>query len=194
MNFVGAKNYIIDRLQQELPPNLYFHCFEHSLDVLHSAMRLNRLENMDETKSALIETAAIYHDAGMIRTYLDHETASARLAREILPDFEYSPSEIEQVASLIMVTTMPQYARTKQEKVLCDADLDVLGREDFFISSFQLQLEWKIYGVMDSTLSEWIRFEIDFLENHKYYTTSAFKLRNEQKGKNLIAFKDLLKI
>jgi predicted metal-dependent HD superfamily phosphohydrolase len=194
MNFIGAKNYIIDRLQQELPPNLYFHCFEHSLDVLHSATRLNRLENMDETESALIETAAIYHDAGMIRTYLDHESASAQLAREILPDFEYSPSEIEQVASLIMVTTMPQYARTKQEKVLCDADLDVLGREDFFISSFQLQLEWKIYGVMDSTLSEWIRFEIDFLENHKYYTSSAFKLRNEQKVKNLKDFKDLLKI
>jgi predicted metal-dependent HD superfamily phosphohydrolase len=149
---------------------------------------------MDEKESALIETAAIYHDAGMIRTYLDHETASAQLAREILPDFEYSQSEIEQVASLIMVTTMPQYARTKQEKVLCDADLDVLGREDFFISSFQLQLEWKIYGVKDSTLSEWIRFEIDFLENHKYYTSSAFNLRNEQKGKNLKAFKDLLKI
>ena len=194
MNFIGAKNYIIGHLQEGLSQDLYFHSFEHSLDVLHSAMRLNRLENMDETESSLIETAAIYHDAGMIRTYLDHETASARLAREILPDFEYSPSEIEQVASLIMVTTMPQYARTKQEKVLCDADLDVLGREDFFISSFQLQLEWKIYGVMDTTLAEWIRFEIDFLENHKYYTTSAFKLRNEQKGKNLIAFKDLLKI
>ena len=108
--------------------------------------------------------------------------------------FDYSPQEIEQVESLIMVTTMPQYAKTKQEMVLCDADLDVLGREDFFITSFQLQLEWKIFGVMDSTLREWIKFEIDFLENHKYYTASAIKLREEQKQKNLKAFKDLIKI
>ena len=194
MNFIGARNYIIDRLQLELSPNLYFHCFEHSLDVLHSAIRLNRLENINDEDSTIIETAAIYHDAGMIRTYMDHEKVSAQMAREILPEFEYSPTEIEQIASLIMVTTMPQYAHTQQEKILCDADLDVLGREDFFISSFQLHLEWKIYGVMGATLDEWIRFEIEFLENHKYFTPSAIRLRDEQKKKNLQALKDLVKI
>lgn len=194
MNFIGAKNYIIEHLQENLSLNLYFHSFEHSLDVLYSAILLNRLEKMDEEDSMLIETAAIYHDAGMIRTYKDHETVSAQMAREILPMFDYSPREIEKVESLIMVTTMPQFAKTKPEMVLCDADLDILGREDFFISSFQLQLEWKIFGVMDSTLEEWIRFEIKFLENHNYFTSSAIKLRSEQKKKNLKAFRDLLKI
>ena len=194
MDFIGAKNYIIERLRRELSPKLYFHCIDHAIDVLNSAVRLNSLERMNANDSILIETAAIFHDAGMIRTYLDHEKVSADLARKVLIEYDYSPAEIEQVASLIMATAMPQYAKTKQEMVLCDADLDVLGREDFFITSFQLQLEWKIFGIMDSTLREWIKFEIDFLENHKYYTASAIKLREEQKQKNLKAFKDLIKI
>jgi uncharacterized protein len=194
MNFLGAKNYIFNRLQKELSPNLYFHSLDHSLDVLRSACRLNCMEGLNETDSILIETAAIYHDSGMITTYLDHETASAKLAREVLPQFEYLPQEIEIIESLIMVTTMPQSANTKLEKVICDADLDALGREDFFITSFQLQLEWKLYGILNSTLAEWIRFEIDFMEKHNYYTSSAINLREVQKQKNIKVFKDLLKI
>jgi predicted metal-dependent HD superfamily phosphohydrolase len=152
------------------------------------------MEEMNDTDSTLIETAAIYHDAGMMVTYLDHEVASAELARQVLPQFDYAPQEIKIIESLIMFTTMPQTANTKLEKILCDADLDVLGREDFFITSFQLQLEWKLYGFMNSTMAEWIRFEIEFLEKHKYFTSSAIKLREVQKQKNIQALKDLLKI
>jgi predicted metal-dependent HD superfamily phosphohydrolase len=193
MDFLGAKNYIVDRLQKELSPNLYFHSLDHSLDVLRSACHLNCLEELNKTDSVLIETAAIYHDAGMITTYLDHESVSAKLAKEILPKYDYSPQEIEIIESLIMVTTMPQSANTQLEKVICDADLDALGREDFFITSFQLQLEWKLYGIMNSTLSDWIRFEIDFMENHHFFTSSAIHLRENQKQKNLQALRDLLK-
>ena len=193
MNFSGAKSHIVGRLQKELSPHLYFHSLDHSLDVLDSACRLNSLEELNERESILIETAAIYHDAGMITTYLNHEAASAQLARNVLPLFDYSPQEIEIVESLIMVTTMPQCANTKLEKVICDADLDALGREDFFITSFQLQLEWKLYGIMNSTLAEWIRYEIDFMEKHNYFTSSAIQLREGQKKKNIKAFKDLLK-
>ena len=194
MNFPGAKNYIADRLQKELSPNLYFHSFDHSLDVHRSACRLNSMEEIGEFESKLIETAAIYHDAGMINTYLDHEEASVKIVRAILPRYEYTSEEIEIIESLIMVTTMPQAATTNLEKVICDADLDALGREDFFITSFQLQLEWKLYGIKSTTLTEWIRFEIDFMECHKYYTASAIKLREVQKQKNIQAFRDLLKI
>jgi uncharacterized protein len=194
MNFLGAKNYIVNRMQKELSPALYFHSLDHSLDVLRSACHLNCMEELNETDSILIETAAIYHDAGMIITYLDHEAASAKIAREVLPQFDYSPQEIIIVESLIMVTTMPQAANTKLEKVICDADLDALGREDFFITSFQLQLEWKLYGIMNPTLAEWIRYEIDFMEKHQYFTSSAIHLREKQKQKNIKAFKDLLQI
>jgi uncharacterized protein len=194
MNFYGAKDYVINRLKNELSPNLYFHSLDHSLDVLHTACRLNSMEELSESDSLLIETAAIYHDTGMIVTYLDHEKASAEMAKQILPGFDYSPNEIEIVESLIMVTTMPQSATTKLEKIICDADLDALGREDFFITSFQLLLEWKLYGIMNPTLTEWIRFEIDFMEKHRYFTNSAIKLREAQKQKNIQAFKDLLKI
>jgi uncharacterized protein len=194
MDFLAAKNYIVTRLQKELSPNLHFHSHDHSLDVLKSACRLHCMEGIREPDSLLIETAAIYHDAGMINTYLEHELASVIIAREVLPRFEYTPSEIDIIDSLIMVTTMPQSARSRLEKVICDADLDALGREDFFITSFQLHLEWKLYGIMNATIEEWIRYEIDFMEKHRYFTRSAIKLREAQKQKNIKAYKDLLKL
>jgi len=194
MDFPSAKNYIVSRLQKELSPNLHFHSYDHSLDVLKSAYRLHCMEGIREPDSLLIETAAIYHDSGMIITYLEHEAASAKIVREVLPQFDYTPKEIEVIESLIMVTTMPQSARSKLEKVICDADLDALGREDFFITSFQLHLEWKLYGIMNASLEEWIRFEIDFMENHRYFTRAAIKLREAQKQKNIKAYKDLLKL
>jgi len=146
MNFPGAKNYIVNRLQKELSPNLYFHSYDHSLDVLHSACRLNCMEGMNETDSALIETAALYHDAGMTITYLNHEAASAKLARIVLPQFDYAPGEIEIIESLIMVTTMPQSANTSLEKVICDADLDYLGRDDFFKAIIDFQKRIRRFG------------------------------------------------
>ena len=71
------------------------------------------MEELKEPDSVLIETAAIYHDAGMIITYLDHESASAQMAREILPQFEYSPREIEIVESLIMVNNNASFCQYK---------------------------------------------------------------------------------
>ena len=192
MNFPAAKNYIIGRLEKELHKDLYYHRVEHTLDIHSAAIRLIEMEKTDPHSGKLIETAALFHDAGMIITYREHELASIEIVRQILPGFGYSDEDIEEIASMILVTQMPQGATTPNQMILCDADLDSLGREDFFIISFQLQLEWKLFKIMDTTIAEWIKFEIGFLENHKYYTSSARKLRDSRKSKNLLELKNLL--
>jgi hypothetical protein len=192
MNFQAAQDYILSRLKKELHPNLYYHCLEHTIDVHRAALRLVKTEHPPETSVKIIETAALYHDAGMIMTYRNHEEASCRIAREILPGFGYTPEEIDDIASLIMVTTLPQAAETLPQMILCDADLDALGREDFFLTSFQLHLEWKLFNIRHMSISEWIRFEIGFLENHRYYTGSARKLRDERKSRNIEELRELL--
>jgi predicted metal-dependent HD superfamily phosphohydrolase len=193
MNFIAAKNYIAGRLEKELSSNLHYHRIEHTFDIHRAALQLMVMENTDPYSAKLIETATFYHDAGMITSYQDHELVSVDLARKILPEFDYSDQEIEEISALILVTQMPQAAITQNEMIICDADLDALGREDFFITSLQLQLEWKLYGVMDTTIMEWFKFEIDFMEKHNYYTSSARKLRDVQKRRNLIELKDLIR-
>jgi uncharacterized protein len=192
MDFPGARDFIIQRLKTELKPTLYYHSVEHTLDVYEATRCLIVAENLDRRYSTLLETAALFHDSGILVQYWDHEIASATLAKQILPDFGYMPHEIDCVAGLIMVTRLPQLPKSHAEEILCDADLDYLGREDFFIHSFQLRLEWQANSVKTMSLHDWFDTQFAFLSEHQYFTNSAQNLRNEQKSKNLKEVQQLL--
>jgi uncharacterized protein len=193
MDFDDARDYILDRLRNELSPALTYHTVEHTLDMHHAVVRLMDMEPITgKQERLLVETAAIYHDAGMLISYKDHETQSALIAGEVLPGFGYSQDEIDEIARLILVTRLPQKPGSLTEQLLCDADLDSLGRDDFFIESFRLHLEWKLNGIADYSLEEWLRFEVKFFNDHEYFTRSGRQLRQEQKQKHLWEITDIL--
>jgi hypothetical protein len=70
------------------------------------------------------------------------------------------------------------------EEILADADLDYLGRDDFFTIGSQLFNELKARNVVNEE-SAWDQIQIKFLENHHYFTNTARNLRAEQKEKHL---------
>lgn len=185
MDFNGSRSYIIHRLKTELDPSLYYHSVEHTLDVHEATQRLTESENVSGKEKILLETAALYHDCGMLIRYQDHESASCELARKVLPGFGYSLTETEKVCTLIMSTKMPQQAVNLPEQILCDADLDYLGRDDFFIHSFQLRLEWQIHDIKHMNLRAWLESQVEFLTGHRYFTRSAFSQRHVSKIRNL---------
>ena len=191
MDFEGAKAFIIEKLGKELNPAYSYHCIGHTLDVYTASLRLIEMEGISRKESDLIEIASLYHDSGMLVTYKDHETASVELASRFLPGFGYTPDEINLISSLIMVTRLPQKASTLNEQVMCDADLDYLGRDDFFIHSFELQNEWNVCGIRKTNLSEWLDIQISFLSEHQYFTKSASILRNKKKSDNLFEITSL---
>ncbi len=190
MNFEESRLYVIDRLQSELRPNLYYHCLNHTLDVLESAIRLAKMEMIGEHEMMLIKTAALYHDAGMLYAYDGHEEASVRLANSVLPGFGFSEKDISIINGMIRATRLPQTPNNKLEQILCDADLDYLGRDDFFMISHRLKLEWHERG-QAQVLRDWYHGQIDFLSNHFYFTDSAKKLRRQKKIDNLNEIKAL---
>lgn len=192
MNLLGAKTFILSKLKRELDPRLTYHSVEHTLDVLDSAMRLGGMENLNEHQMGLLETAALFHDSGMLKKYKGHEQASVEIVDDLLPKFGYDKKEIEQVSQMIMATRIPQQANTKLEMIICDADLDYLGRNDFFMIAHQLKYEWDILGFRQTTLREWYNIQIDFLTSHTYFTPSARKMRQQLKLKNLAQIREIL--
>ncbi|MDP1622020.1 MAG: HD domain-containing protein [Bacteroidales bacterium] len=191
MDFHAASRDIIQRLRRELNPSLTYHSVEHTLDVLEAARWLSNAEKIGSHAKILIETASLYHDAGMIIQYKDHESASVILAKQTLPGFGFPDSDIDEIARLIMVTKLPQRPYDHLEQIICDADLDYLGRDDFFIHSFNLKLEWQVNEVRVTTLAEWCEIQINFLTEHQYFTKSASLLRNEKKLKHLAEIQQL---
>ncbi|MDD5507655.1 MAG: HD domain-containing protein [Bacteroidales bacterium] len=193
IDFEGTKNFILDKLTSELRPELQYHNIEHTLDVLESAERLAALENQNGHNLLLLRTAALFHDSGMLICYTDHEEASTELTKKYLPEFGYSEQDINVINKMILSTKLPQSATTSLEKILCDADLDYLGRDDFYMIAHRLLFEWKRLNVHKTTLSEWYRLQMDFLTHHGYYTRSARTLRQEIKDIHLAEIRELIK-
>lgn len=185
MNFTSAKDYILNRLEHELDPRLVYHSYLHTVDVYKASTELALREELKEEDQRLLETAALFHDAGMLTSYANHEENSAEMAADILKQFHYTPTQIGIIRELILTTRLPQMATSTLGKILCDADLDYLGREDFFINSFCLKLEWHFVGMRTYSLSEWFLLQEEFLQQHHYLSDAAGKLRNTGKLKNL---------
>jgi uncharacterized protein len=191
-NFEQAKQYALHRLEQELSPSLIYHGVSHTRDdVVPAVERLAKMEGVTGDAFFLILTAAWFHDLGFIEQSLHHELISARIAAQALPRFGYDEEQIESIRWAILATALPQSPQNLLEQILTDADLDVLGRDDFMVSNAKLRRELSLFG-KEYTDKEWIASQIKFVESHAYFTNSARSLRNEGKIKNILYLKELL--
>jgi uncharacterized protein len=184
MQFEQAGNYILEKLRKELPAHLVYHSIDHIDDVYNAAAKLAALENLTKQETQLLLTAAQYHDAGFMVKAAGHEEESCRIAQQVLPGFGYTPEEIEQVCNLIKATQLPQSPKNHLEEILADADLDYLGREDYFDISQRLYEELALTGNIGNK-EDWKQAQINFLENHSYFTPTAINLRQAKKEENL---------
>jgi uncharacterized protein len=154
-------------------------------DVVPAARRLASLEGVDGEALLLLTTAAFYHDLGFIEQYTENELIGVRIATEVLPLFGYGPTQIDVIGNIIMATRLPQTPHTLPEMIMADADLDVLGRDDFWIRNAALRAELRAYGRQTSD-EEWYRNQLEMLRTHRYFTDSARSLRDAGKQRHLV--------
>jgi predicted metal-dependent HD superfamily phosphohydrolase len=190
MDSQRAETYVLDQLRQHLSPTLFYHGVHHTLDVVQQAESLAAAEGItDPDDLALLRTAALYHDAGFMTTYQNHEAAGCDLAREVLPDMNYSPSEVELICRMIMATQVPQNPDDLHlAQILCDADLDYLGRPDFWTISNTLREEWQARDMLRDE-QHWYEIQVKFLSAHRYWTRTALTRREAEKQARLAEIK-----
>jgi uncharacterized protein len=180
MNYKGAKKFILEKLGQGLKPIFTYHGKHHTLDVLHVTAELCTLEDINDYETKLLKTAALFHDTGFLYSPQNHEATSCEIVRETLPTYEYTGEEIERICDMIMATKIPQNPKNHLEKILADADLDYLGRDDFFNIGNSLFEELKALGVLQ-TMQEWNNLQVKFLESHHYHTNTNIQRREPAK-------------
>jgi uncharacterized protein len=184
MEFESVKKFILAKLKKELPKNLTYHSTEHIKDVYGSAELIAGLEGVKGEDLTLLLTAVLFHDSGFLRHQKDHEQVSCEIAMEYLPQYGYTPEQIERICGMIRATKIPQSPTNRLEEIICDSDLDYLGRDDFFKIGNGLYEELCMYGIIDNE-NDWNKLQVRFLEKHKYFTRSAKKLRKAKKDEYL---------
>jgi uncharacterized protein len=188
MQFEKAKKFILSKLRKELPKHLSYHSVEHIKDVYEASGRIAESEGITKEEVKLLLTAALFHDSGFLQGPKEHEKISCEIARQNLPGYGYSPEQIEKICGMIMATRIPQTPHNHLEQIICDADLDYLGRDDFFDIGNKLFEELMVYGIIADE-QQWNYLQMKFLETHDYFTETSKRLRKARKDEHLALIK-----
>lgn len=183
--FEAIKKQLIQKLTLNLPKEFYYHGVHHTMDVFEQAIRIAGAENItNELDLQLLKLASLYHDSGFLVTYDGHEEASCELVKKDLSGFDISEENIDWVCGMIMATKIPQLPLNHLERIICDADLDYLGRDDFFTISKSLYRELKKRGKV-KTINDWNQIQVTFFEQHFYFTKTNKHTREPIKARHL---------
>ena len=162
LTYASLEAEVIGRLRRDLSPEYRYHNAEHTLDVIEAAERLSRMEGLDESDRLLIRTAALLHDTGYLEGRKEHEVISQRIARDYLTRLNIDEEQIRKVERMIAATRVPQQPQDLFDRILCDADLDYLGREDYFPLASRMYAEFLHDGTVRNE-AEWLELQVKFL-------------------------------
>lgn len=171
-------------LRENLPKDLYYHTPEHTMDVISAAERIGMNEGCSQDEIFLLKTAALFHDAGYTRDKREHEKHGCVIVTEMLPKHGISKEKIDAICALIMATKVPQQPLSKLDKIICDADLDYLGRNDYFTIAENLHREFIACGKIKDE-RDWMQLQLEFLQSHKYFTDTCIRTRQPVAEENL---------
>ncbi len=180
IKYDDLEEFMLDKLERELPKYLYYHNLKHTIDVGIQAELLGRGEGISDEEMLLLKTAALFHDSGQSIQTSGHELIGTKIASEILPRFGYSYEQITAINEIIMATKLPPEPKSLLQKIICDADLDYLGRSDFIPVSNMLYKELHEQNLIGS-INDWNKLQVKFLSIHQYFTETGNKLREVNK-------------
>lgn len=189
--YIKLRKKAIDALNTKLSKKLYYHSVHHTMDALKTCELYLKHMNIDPYDAKLLRIGILLHDIGFTVTNIEHEEKGAEIATEIMSELNFSKEDIQIVNGLIRSTKVPQKPKTILEQIICDVDLDYLGRDDFYPISNLLYRELKAYALV-SNINDWNNIQVSFLEKHKYHTEFAVNKRQPEKEKRIAELKTML--
>ncbi len=165
-----ARAFAEDKLQK-LPKEYVFHNLNHTEQVAHAAEEIGKACDLTADQLETAVTAAWLHDTGYYTGYAQHEKTSADTAKNLLLEWGATEHKIQAIQQAILATTMPQNPQDLVGQVLCDADMYHLAKSDIEDCGNRIRTEFNTLKNMKfESDEEWLRFNINFLKAHEYFT------------------------
>ncbi len=166
------EEFIIEKLNSELPKNLYFHNAKYTKDTCTLVELIGRAEGASPEELLILRTAALFLYTGFITNYSDYIHASKKFAREILPNFKYPDEQTNIITDLIHSTQRVHNVTNKLESILLDASLNYLGRVDYVENVMNHFKEVKA-RTPNVSENEWFNQQQKLVEQYTFYTNTA---------------------
>ncbi len=151
-----------------------YHNISHTEGVVNASIEMGDHYQLPEEDRLALLLAAWFHDTGYIKGIPEnHELEGQRIATAYLQRKEVPDSLIEKVTGCIAATKIPQLPKSLIEQIICDADLYHLGTDDFINDNKSLRRELIAISGEEISKKEWRRKNIEFLQQHQYFTDYA---------------------
>ncbi len=188
-----VKEYIGKTFRDKGSENNYYHNFTHTAEVAKATEEIADAMGIKEDEKEVLLIAAWFHDIGHIETCNGHEDIGIKLAKQFLTENNYPLGKIEKVVSLINATRMPRDPKNILEEIICDADLHHLGTNSYDKRSELYKNEIEAHKRSKIKEVDWLQNNLEFLKEHKFYTSFAKDRYETQKNINYIKTKKQLK-
>lgn len=162
----------------ELP----YHNFEHIEQTLASADRIvaRCLQENIRINVQVVYHALLFHDAGYHEDHRSNghatkEAYSARLANEVLADFDISDRERDKTVAAILATEKNASFVTVEQKAVRAADLSGMADpyEQFLVKSLKLKRELEYLG---GTVVSWHQWQLNSRDVLNHYMSQDIRL------------------
>jgi len=164
----------------------YYHSYNHAIEVMERSIYLWEKEWLKHEELEILALAWLFHDTWFVIQYDKNEPIWAKIAANYLKSILYSQDKIETIERLILATD-PEYKKPVDlyENIIKDADMDNLGRDDFFEKSNSLKKEIELIKNIKIKDPKWNHWLVDLLKEHQYKAISQKIERDEKKEENL---------
>lgn len=164
----------------------YYHSYNHAIEVMYRSIYLWKKEWLDDEELEILWLAWLFHDTGFVIQYDKNEPIWAKIAENYLKSILYPSKKIKIIERLILATD-PDYKTPIDlyEKIIRDADMDNLGRNDFIDRANSLKKELEVIKNIKIKDPDWNHWLIDLLKEHQYKAFTQKAERDEKKYENL---------
>ena len=168
-----AQAYITALLAKKLPAKLTYHALYHTEVVVKECRALAPAAALTPPDTEDLLLAAWFHDAGYLDAYDGHEFRSMERAAIWLAERGHDARRVQLVQDLIKATHRDSTPETELQKLLVDADMSNLARDDFRSRAELLRTEWEL--VLGKTYSspDWAELQLNFMLAHKYLSDAG---------------------
>ncbi len=164
----------------------YYHSYNHAIEVMERAVYLWKKEWLNNEDLEILALAWLFHDTWFVIQYDNNEPIWAKIAANYLKSLLYPNKKIEIIKRLILATDSDYKNPTDiYEKIIKDADMDNLWRDDFINKANSLKKEIEIIKQIKIIDPDWNHWLVDLLKEHQYKSFTQKIERDKKKNENL---------
>ena len=180
-----AMDFVSHLLKEALDDHFKFHNYTHTAEVASMCEKMGKYYQLSDEDFENLLLAAWFHDTGFIHCYSGHEAESAKTAGSFLTGKGFDERRIEAIQDLVLSTKMEIKPTYLLEEILHDADIQHIGKKNFFEKGKLLKEEWEL--ILHNTFDEqeWERRQHKFLKTSEFVTEYAREKLGARRKKNI---------